>query len=326
MKRPLLFAMALLASWTMSVHAAGFQVVTIQGAADQPMQVAIWYPSAAVPAITTMGLGSQNVAADGEIKGASLPMVIFSHGTGGSAFSHFDTALALASAGYVVAAVTHPGDNYADQSKSVFILERPKHVTRAIDYMLADWRGHDRIDAHRVGIFGYSAGGFTVLVSAGGKPDLAMVGPHCAKHAGDFACGLLAKQSGPLPKIESTAAEGLKENRIRAAVVAAPALGFTFGDEGLREVRMPIQLWRAEDDTMLPHPWYAEAVRNSLPLPPEYHVVPKAGHFDFLASCSERLAAVAPQICRSQQGFDRNAFHEQFNADVVAFFNKSLSP
>jgi predicted dienelactone hydrolase len=325
MKRPILFAVMLLASSVMSVYAAGFQAVTIQGVPDQTMQVAIWYPSAAPAAPSAMGLGSQSVATDGEIKGTSLPMVLFSHGTGGSGFSHFDTALALANAGYVVAAVTHPGDNYADQSKSVFILERPKHVTRVIDYMLADWPGHDRIDAHRVGLFGFSAGGFTVLVSAGGKPDLAMVGPHCARHTEDFACKLISRQSGPLPKIEPTPAEGIKENRIRAAVVAAPALGFTFGEEGLREVRIPIQLWRAEDDTMLPHPWYAEAVRQSLPLSPEYHVVPKAEHFDFLASCSERLAAVAPQICRSQQGFDRNAFHEQFNADVVAFFNKSLS-
>ena len=325
MKRPVLFVMLLLASWTMSVHAAGFQVVTIQGAADQPMQVAIWYPSAALPAVTSMGLGTQNVAVDGEIKGTSLPLVIFSHGTGGSAFSHFDTAQALANAGYVVAAVTHPGDNYADQSKSVSILDRPKHLTRAIDYLLADWPGHDRVDARRVGLFGFSAGGFTVLVGAGGKPDLAMVGPHCARHTEDFACKLLSRQSGPLPKIESTPAQDLKENRIKAIVVAAPALGFTFGNEGLREVRIPIQLWRAEDDTMLPHPWYAEAVRHALPLPPEYHVVPKAEHFDFLASCSERLAAVAPQICRSQQGFDRNAFHEQFNVAVVAFFNKSLS-
>jgi predicted dienelactone hydrolase len=325
MKRPILFALALLASWTVSVHAAGFQVVTINGAPDRPMQVAIWYPSAALTAATSMGLASQDVALGGEIKGTSLPLVIVSHGTGGSAYSHLDTALALADAGFVVAAVTHPGDNHADQSRSVAVLDRPGHVTRAIDYMLGSWKGHDRIDANRVGVFGYSAGGFTALVSAGGKPDLTMVGPHCAGHPGDFACRLLSKKSGSLPKVEVTSADDLKDNRIRAAVVAAPALGFAFGDKGLRDVHIPIQLWRAEDDTLLPNPWYAEAVRHALPLVPEYHVVPKAQHYDFMPSCSERLAAVAPQICTSQQGFDRSAFHEQFNADVLAFFNKTLS-
>lgn len=324
MRNSIVFVMMLLTSWVMSVQAAGFQLVDTKGATHQPMQVAIWYPSAALPAETSMGLGFQNVAAGGKIEGRSLPLVIISHGTGGSAFSHFDTALALADAGFVVAAVAHPGDNHADQSKSVFVLNRPEHVKRAIDYMLAEWPDHDHIDARRVGIFGFSAGGFTALVSAGGKPDLTLIGPHCAKHPGHFACMLLSKHNGPLPQSESTSTVNLKENRIRAAVVAAPALGFTFGDEGLRDVRIPIQLWRAEDDTVLPHPWYAEAVRNALPVPPEYHVVPKAGHFDFLASCSERLAAVAPQICTSQQGFDRNAFHEKFNADVVAFFSKTL--
>ena len=324
MQTSIVFVMVLLTSWVMSVQAAGFQLINIKDAPNQPVQVGIWYPSATLPEVATMGLGFQKVATGGPIEGTSLPLVIVSHGTGSSAFSHFDTALALANAGFVVAAVTHPGDNYADQSNSVSILNRPKHVTRAIDYMLAEWPEHDRIDAHRVGIFGFSAGGFTALVSAGGKPDLTLVGPHCAKHPGDFACKLLSKRNGPSPQVELTPSENLKDNRIRAAVVAAPALGFTFGDEGLRDVRIPIQLWRAENDTMLPHPWYAEAVRNSLPVSPEYHVVPKAEHFDFLASCSERLAAVAPQICTSAQGFDRSAFHEQFNTDVVAFFIKTL--
>lgn len=324
MKSPIAFLMVLLASWSASVQAAGFQQVTIEAAPQQAMQLAIWYPSAASPAVASMGLAIQNVAAGGKIEGRSLPLVVVSHGAGGSASSHLDTALALANAGFVVAALTHPGDNHADQSRSVFILDRPGQVTRAIDYMLGQWPEHDHVDARRVGIFGFSSGGFTALVSAGGKPDLTLVGPHCAAHPEDFACTLLSRNKGPLPQTEPASTGKFRENRIRAAVVAAPALGFTFGDDGLRDVRIPIQLWRAEDDTLLPHPWYAQAVRNALPAAPEYHVVPKAGHFDFLAPCSERLAAVAPQICTSGQGFDRSAFHEQFNAAVVDFFGRTL--
>ena len=326
MQRLLLLVMLLLASSLVRVQAAGFQVVTIKGVGDTPMQLAIWYPSAAPTAATSMGLASQEVAAGGAIDGASLPLVIVSHGTGGSGFSHLDTALALARAGFVVAAVTHPGDNYADQSKSVAVLDRPRHMMRTVDYMLAEWPGHDRIDAKRVGIFGFSAGGFTALVDAGGKPDLSLIAPHCAKHPGDFACMLLSKQNGPPPQAQAAAvsARDLGDKRIRSAVVAAPALGFTFTEEGLRDVRIPVQLWRAESDTVLPHPWYAEAVWNGLPVKPEYHVVPKAEHYEFLAPCTEKLAAVAPQICRSPEGFDRSAFHEQFNADVVGFFSKTL--
>jgi predicted dienelactone hydrolase len=112
--------------------------------------------------------------------------------------------------------------------------------------------------------------------------------------------------------------------RIKAVVSAAPAIGFTFGRAGLREVRQPVQLWRAGDDRVLPHPYYAEAVRQALPTPPESHVVPHAGHYDFLAPCSAKLAKAVPEICTSEPGFDRTAFHADFNRQVVAFFEKTL--
>ena len=35
----------------------------------------------------------------------SLPLVVMSHGTGGSFLGHFDTAMALADAGFVVVAM-----------------------------------------------------------------------------------------------------------------------------------------------------------------------------------------------------------------------------
>ena len=76
----------------------------------------------------------------------------------------------------------------------------------------------------------------------------------------------------------------------------------------------------------MPHPRYAEAVRLAMPVAPEYHVVPGAGHYDFLAPCSEALAALAPAICASAPGFDRAAFHADFNAAVVRFFSTSLLP
>ena len=67
-----------------------------------------------------------SVAFNGPLKGRALPFVVISHGTGSSFLGHYDTAIALAGAGYVVAAVTHTGDNYTDQSRSVFILDCPQ--------------------------------------------------------------------------------------------------------------------------------------------------------------------------------------------------------
>ena len=170
-------------------------------------------------------------------------------------------------------------------------------------------------------MFGFSAGGFTTLVSIGGIPDFSKIEPMCSEYPGDFACQLRAKSPKPT---EISRSAGKSDERIKAAVVAAPALGFTFAPDGFKNVTAPVQLWRAEDDTLVPHPRYAEAVRLSLPSAPEYHVIANAGHFDFLAPCSKALASLAPEICVSAPGFDRVAFHTRFNASVVSFFNKSL--
>jgi predicted dienelactone hydrolase len=107
-------------------------------------------------------------------------------------------------------------------------------------------------------------------------------------------------------------------------VSAAPALGFAFGSKGLAAVLQPVQLWRAEDDQVLPHPYYAEAVRLALPKPPETHVVANAGHYDFLKPCSVELATRVSAICTSKPDFDRAAFHERFDHDIVAFFTRTL--
>jgi predicted dienelactone hydrolase len=190
--------------------------------------------------------------------------------------------------------------------------------------MLSNWEGRAAIDPARIGMYGYSAGGFTALVNIGGVPDLAKVGPMCSQYPDDFACQLLAK-SGSHPAAQPTSMTArAADPRIKAAVVAAPAIGFAFAPDGLKNVKVPVQLWRAENDLLVPHPRYAEAVRLALPLAPDYRVVANAGHYDFLVPCSSALAAIAPSICSSAAGFDRPQFHASFNAAVVTFLNKTL--
>ena len=186
--------------------------------------------------------------------------------------------------------------------------------------MLGEWRDHALLNRNEVGAFGFSSGGFTVLAAACGVPDLSLIKPHCAAHPGFFDCTLVASHDVP-----STAAtrQGVHDRRIKALVIAAPALGFTF-KHGLAGVTVPVQLWKADDDHILPAPEYADAVRSALPTMPEFHSVPHADHFDFLAPCSAKLAAIAPLICGSEAGFDRAAFHVRFNEAVVAFFKTHL--
>lgn len=306
----------------------GFSELRIANGAAAPLVIGVWYPTRTPAQVVRLGPFMQEVARDGAVAGRRLPLVVVSHGNGGSYQNHYDTAIALAKAGFVVAAVSHTGDTQEDQSRASFLMDRPKHIRRLIDYMLGEWPGHERIAARRIGIFGFSSGGATALVSVGGAPDLSLIDAHAKAHPGYYDARL-AQRLTPENRAELQAtlrsgAPWVQDRRIRAAVVAAPALGYTFGAEGLKTVSVPIQLWRAEKDQILPHPDYAEAVRLALPRPPEFHLVENGDHFDFLAPCSDLLRRVAPQICVSHPGFDRAGFHQTFNQQVVRFFRRTL--
>jgi len=303
----------------------GFATVTVPDAPGEPLLTGIWYPTVAKPSGHDVGLFTQIVAPDAPVSPGAHPLVVMSHGTGGTFESHYDTALALARAGFVVAAMTHTADNYKDDSQATMLPQRPRAIHAVISYMLSDWPGHDAINPGKIGAFGFSSGGFTILVATGGVPDLTTIKHYCVGHAATFVCKLVAaRTANPSEPVQDS--EWIADPRIKAAVIAAPAIGFTFTRAGLRNVRIPVQLWRAGDDHILPAPDYADAVRAALPRLPEYHVVAGADHFDFLAPCSEPLAQVAPAICQERGHFDRTAFHRRFNQDVVRFFTNTLHP
>lgn len=244
-----------------------------------------------------------------------------SHGNGGSFAGHADTAQALAEAGFVVAALTHPGDNYKDQSRATAMADRPAALSSLIGWMLEASPLKAKLDPAKVGAFGFSSGGFTVLAAAGGEPDLSRMLGHCLKHPANFDCKLTANRPAPANVL---AARWTHDPRIKAVVAAAPALGFTFGKRGLKGITAPVQLWKAGDDQILPGDDYAEAVHRNLKRPHDYRVVPGAGHFDFLAPCAPTPPAELVYLCASAPGFDRKAFHQTFNTEVVRFFTHQL--
>ncbi len=326
--RPMILFTAVLMIWlattTAFAGAVGFTLLRVRNGSDPPIEVGLWYPALGTPRPTRVGLFTQTLVSGGAAHGRHLPLVVISHGNGGDFAGHSDTALALAQAGFVVAAPTHTGDNYRDQSRALDLAGRVRQLSAVIDAVTAAWVP-GAVDTRRIGAFGFSAGGLTVLIAAGGEPDLRRIGPHCATHPSFFDCRLIAVHAGsPVGPMQGASLP--HDRRLRAIAVAAPALGFAFDPSGLRAVTLPVQLWRAGDDAVLPDPFYAEAVRRALPRAPEFHVVANAGHFDFLAPCSEALARVAPPICGSEAGFDRAGFHRAFDRALVGFFTRTLRP
>jgi predicted dienelactone hydrolase len=313
-------ALATLMLTATPAFSAGFERVTVPDPDGPPLEAGIWYPSGTAASSQPIGAYSQMVATGGEIAGRGLPLIVMSHGSGGSFEGHYDTALALAEAGFVVAAVTHTGDNYRDHSGFARVENRPRHIKALVDYMLASWPHRDLIDPARIGMFGFSAGGFTALVMIGGVPDMTRGPAYCAAYPDEWACRKI-KEYGDSGR---TSAAFVHDPRIAAAAIAAPAIGYSFTPEALAGIKVPIQLWRGDSDEILPHPRHAQHVYDALPAKPEYHVVQNAGHFAFLAPCTPLLERVAPEICRDPAGFDRAAFHRELNPAVVAFFKAKL--
>ncbi len=312
-----------------SAGAVGFQYASAPDADDQPIDLAIWYPSDAPVSSQPVGLFTQAVAPYSPVKGDGLPLVVISHGTGGSGSGHYDTALALADAGFVVVAMSHTGDNYKDRAYSFTarnFTDRPRHISRVLDFMLDLWDGHDHLNPGRIGIFGHSAGGATALIAIGGNPVMYLNVLFCRDHSDDWGCQQAKKDTDANLKkpVDREAPDWQHDPRLKAAAIAAPAIGYTFTKVGLENITAPVQLWRAENDKIAPNTWNADIIKDSLPKPPDDHLVKQAGHFDFLAPCNDALVAIAPEICSSAPGFDRTAFHKDMNQALVSFFKAQL--
>jgi predicted dienelactone hydrolase len=304
----------------------GFQVARATDMDRQTFAIGLWYPTQARPRPTTMlGVVIMDVAPDAPVSGRDLPLVVISHGNGGGPASHADLAMALANAGYVVAAPMHTGDNYADESavgSGALFSGRVRQLHATVNYMLQDWKGRDRINPERIGAFGLSAGGFTVLTAAGAQPDLRIVASHCA-NSPEFVCDVLRNAKSPLLDTDSSKIgnDFSPDSRIKAAVVAAPGLGFSMPADRLVNVRVPIQLWSGDQDINVPYATNSKPLREALGSRVEFHSVPGAGHFSFLTPCG---LIGPPAICSDEGKFDRKAFHTAMNASVVGFFDKNL--
>lgn len=111
--------------------------------------------------LTMQFIDSLQGVKDCPITGTKLPLVIISHGRGGWFGGHNDVAEALADAGFVVAAINHPGDNGNDRSQSdslSVMASRPADIIRLLDFMVNNWKDKAALDPNRIGFFGFSKG------------------------------------------------------------------------------------------------------------------------------------------------------------------------
>jgi len=301
-------------------HAAGLRLIDVPADAQGPaLHGAIWYPCSEPASEVKLGYATLPGVRDCAVNGDKLPLVVVSHGRGGAFVGHHDTAEALADAGFVVAAINHPGDTATDMSRSddlSALVERPTDIKRLIDFMLGASPLASKIDPKRIGFFGFSRGGYTGLVLLGAHPDWASTTALCRTVSSHMCEQILSREFPTRPLTY--------DPRIHAAVIANP-LAVMFTADSLSAVRVPVQLWQSERGGDGVSPASIAAVNRNLPVEHEYHIVPNAAHFAFLAPCPPSLATKRPELCTDAPGFNRVAFHKQFDADVVRFFQTQLT-
>jgi predicted dienelactone hydrolase len=224
---------------------------------DRALTVDIWYPgrivpgaprvvySAALPSeppappanFTVPGIAVRGAPAAGR----DFPLIIVSHGYSGDPAAMTWITENLASKGYVVAAIHHADPPITDASKRAQpMLRRPLDIVFVAERLRDALSREHLVDPERLGLLGYSMGGYGVLTAAGATwdPD-----------------GPLAKTI-PAQLLEAYARGGASQGAlalkgVRAVVAISPAGGgerSVWGPAGLVGSKAPLLLIAGDRD------------------------------------------------------------------------------
>lgn len=267
------------------------------------------------------------------------PLLLISHGTGGSADSLDWLGANLAAQGYIVAAVNHPGNNALEPlTAEGFLLwwERATDISEVLDGMLHDETLGPHIDAQRIGAVGFSLGGYTVLELAGARTHRQAFERFCQSPKADAVCHPpeadnlthghnLALHASPATTASlARSGNSYRDPRIKAVFAIAPALGEAFDADSFADVHIPVALLAGDADTTVPLKTNIQRIASFLPGAAPV-LLSGAGHYTFLDVCSPD-AGDAQLFCKDGPHVDRAAIHAQALTQVEAFFTKHLPP
>lgn len=302
---------------------AGLHRLTLADPVDaRPMQALAFYPTASPSRSTRIDGYTLKVAEEAPVAMGQYPLLLLSHGNTGSPLALHDLATSLARQGFVVVAVTHPGDNTRDHSRLGTLSNlygRPLQISAAIsaardDVLLGPYLNHDK-----VGVIGYSAGGETALILSGARPDLERLRSYCLERPQDAdAC----KTHGVLiaDRSELTAQP---DPRVGAVMLMAP-LSLMFGRHALAGVQVPALIYSGDQDQLLALEHNAQALARKLPLTPDYRLLSGAGHFVFMAPCDAEQRQRMAALCKDPDGVDRRDIHHGLQSETADFFSQAL--
>ena len=299
---------------------------------------AIWYPAEGNTERIVAGpftLRTVNTDISTQVS-RRLPLILISHGTGGSALAHHTLAESIAAAGYLVAAIEHPGDNYKDRSlvaNRQYFEERPRQLLAMLNAMLYDEQLSAIIDRQCIGALGHSVGGYTVFALVGAKPDRAGLIRHCATVDDDPACNYADPDIGvtatgvtsfQLQPDKTADIKVATRQVIKSAVALAPLGSVVDSHIGLDE-SVPVSIVTAQHDTILPSRYHLSKLSQIAP----HAVITRAkgaGHFSFISPVNENWHNQLAEVAKDPLNFNRYEFHNQLGAQLVQWFDTTLAP
>ncbi len=316
------------------------------GDGRRPLKWSAWYPAGDGASTAPLYLGSPQtalfymgvVARDAGLRAepSRFPVVLVSHGTGGSASSLGWLGCRLAASGFVVLGVDHHGNTINEPYRAEGFLcwwERATDLSVLLDVMHRTGPFAGRLDPDHVYAAGFSLGGYTVLSMLGAVTDMdrfrrwaanqpAGRGPREFPNLADEVAPLLERsavfreswRSHALPRADS---------RIKAAVALAPAPPVrAFTPASLALIDAPVSIAVGGADTEAPPDSCARWLHRHLPNSRLHDLGREVGHYVFLCEGTESGREVAPEICRDAPGIDRRKVHDR----VASIVTDSLAP
>jgi predicted dienelactone hydrolase len=287
----------------------------------QNFEYAMWYPTDKPERKQEKGLYVISAAENAPVADAVKGVVVLVHGFGGNMFGQHDTAEYLARGGYAVITVTYPDMWGLEQSDAVF---HPVHLRPELSVLaLENLRKVSGVNADafkNVYTAGFSMGGYTAAILAGGKADLGVLKEYCGRDDAQILLCLPANRR-KLEKL-TDADINITLPNLRAAVLMAPAYGIIFGKDSFRDVKIPVSVYAAGLDSVVTGDrdslYVASLIQGA-----SVNVIKDADHAVFISPCAESRREKFYNLCEDDVGVDRISVHKKMNIEILHLFDTS---
>jgi len=304
------------------------------GDGPRPVRWTAWYPASEDALVideesADFIIGA--IARDADLNERSLtyPVVVLSHGTGGTAISLSWLATRLAEAGYIVIGPDHHGNTAMESYHPAGFAawwERAKDLTFTLDRLSADSFLTCRIDTDDVTAIGFSLGGYTAMGLLGAITNFDVFkewahsagmrkGPAEFPNLPEMMPGLMADPS--FQQSWARRSRSYKDARARRAILLAPAPPIrAFTSESLAAITEPVVTMVGGADREAPADICAEWLHAKLSNSTLHNLGAEIGHATFLCLGTDRGRMQAPELYLDRPGVNRARIHDAV-VDIV---------